>query len=61
VLTAGITTTVLAAMVAGAWKWMIDDGPARLVAGLVAALSKDPGRRKDARLILEVTKHQRGP
>ncbi|WP_406238452.1 hypothetical protein [Nocardia sp. NBC_01009] len=60
-LTAGITTTVLVAIVGGAWKWIVDDGPARLVAGLVAALSKDSARRRDARLVLEVTKHQRGP
>lgn len=60
-LMAGFTSAVLLAIVAGAWKWMTDDGPARLAAGLVAVLSKDAARRKDARLVLEVTKHQRGP
>ncbi|MGV9336950.1 hypothetical protein [Nocardia sp. NPDC003726] len=49
------------AIVGGAWKWIIDDGPARLAAGFGAVFYKDPTRRRDARLVLEATKHQRGP
>ncbi|MFJ2834628.1 hypothetical protein ACIO52_04630 [Nocardia sp. NPDC087230] len=51
------TTTVLVAFIGGVWKWIIDEGPARLV----AVLAKDPARREAARMVLEATKHQFGP
>ena len=60
-LTAAVVTTVLGALVRYGWKWISEDGPVRLTAGLAAVLHKDPVRRRDARRVLELTEHTRGP